>query len=317
MRRRDAFTLIELLVVIAIIAILIALLVPAVQKVREASNRTHCINNLKQIALGIANHHDQYSWYPTGGWGWYWVGMPDNGSGANQPGGWLYNTLPYVEQQSLRQLGMGKSGAALTADLTTLLKSSVPFYNCPSRRNGGPFPNPSNGTYNSADAQGNSVTIQSAQMARTDYAANCGDQATNENGAGPADYKSGLSGGWGTPNNAACSGVLFQRSQIKIRDIIKGTSNVYLVGERYIAADLYYTGSDSSDNESMYVGYDNDIYRTSNNQPLMDTKGLQAQDRYGSAHHGGFNMAFCDGHVDVINYDVSLTVFKNGGSRKE
>src|SRR5436305_1068736 len=150
-----AFTLIELLVVIAIIAILIALLVPAVQKVREASNRTHCINNLKQLSLGLANHHDQQSSYPTGGWGWFWVGAPDKGTGPNQPGGWLYCTLPYVEQQAIRDLGMAKTGAALQADMTTVMQSSVPFYNCPSRRNGGPFPNPGGGTYMSADGQGN------------------------------------------------------------------------------------------------------------------------------------------------------------------
>jgi prepilin-type processing-associated H-X9-DG protein len=212
---------------------------------------------------------------------------------------------------------MGKTGAALTADLTTLVKSTVPIYNCPSRRSGGPFPNPGAGTYNSADAQGNAVTITSTTMARTDYAANCGDQATNENGAGPADYKTGLSSGWGSPWTGASqpTGVVYQKSLIRMRDIGKGTSNVYLAGERYIDAKLYETGSDPSDNESMYVGYDNDLYRTANNQPSQDTPGVQATDRYGSAHFGGFNMAYCDGHVDVITYDVNLTVFKAGGNR--
>jgi len=322
---RRGFTLVELLVVIAIIGILVSILLPAIGAAREAARRTQCIDNLKNIGLAFINHENVHKHFPTGGWGWEWTGDPDRGYGARQPGGWLYNILPYMEDNALHDLGKGlvegsqpKKNAA-----SQVIRTPLAWATCPSRRTVELFP-----------CQFTNLCVNCGtgmnRVARSDYSANCGGQAhgKNEFSAGPSSYTGANNFSW---RNTRCPGggdaqcgISFERSEVRLKDCPDGLSHIYLVGERYLNHLQYGTGQDQADNEFMYVGFDNDMFKTAFASPASDGQVLNSSgvpqpdpDRWGSSHAQAFHMVFGDGSVHRIPYEISLDVHKRLAHRKD
>ena len=329
------FTLVELLVVIAIIGILIALLLPAVQAAREAARRTQCRNHLKQVALACQLHENTHGFYPSGGWGFRWMGDPDRGAGENQPGGWIYSLLPYIEEGVIHGVGGGLSLADKREALTLQKSHVLPMLHCPSRRAARGYPGDEL-SYN-ADEPG--------VVAKTDYAANEGTKLTF--GEGPTldclgDFPEC---DWMVQNAVRTNswlvdrrrnffdGMFSIRSEVEPRQVTDGLTKTVLVAEKYVHADHYENGEDGSDDNSMYQGHDKDttrVFRDWESPPVI--KGFRpfpdsadpgdANDgtkagshRFGSAHPAGLHAAMVDGSVRLVSYDISGAAYQALGSR--
>ena len=308
---RRAFTLVELLVVVAIIAILIAILLPAIQKVRESSRRSQCANNLKQMGVGAHNHANAHGFFPSGGWGWWWIGDPDYGVGRAQPGGWVFSLLPYVEQQTVWKMMAGKSAAEKRTAGAQMVATPIAMFTCPTRRGGGgnqAYPaNKSSGAYANID--------KPALVARTDYAGNGGTIVDDSQPSGaPMTYSAAAGFAWRTNYN----GIVFPRSEIYPGKILDGDGNTYLYGERFMDIDSYISGQHSADDDCMYIGYDRDINRWATDQPRGDCRAKDSSGNmpgwtslaFGSAHDKVFNVTMCDGSVHGIPFEVDLNIHK-------
>jgi len=291
------------LVVITIIGILIGLLLPAVQSAREAGRRAQCSNNLKQLGVAMLAHHEANNFFPSGGWGWYLVGDPDRGTGVNQPGGWCYTLLPYLDQENLYQMGAGMTDAQKMAVNATRIATPVPIFNCPTRRRSLVEVSTSDAPYNSYPAP---------FAAKTDYAANAGYPYPYYpyTTVGPPTIAAGDT--WTIQNawidlSGICQGICYLRSQVTLAMVHDGASNTYMLGEKYLNPDAYFNGTDPADNESLYAGFDNDNHRSGNGwQPFRDQPGYTNPDTFGSAHVTSFNMVFCDGSTHAISYGINL-----------
>lgn len=333
MNRRNAFTLVELLVVIAIIGVLVALLLPAVQAAREAARRNQCKNNLKQLGLATLNHELTHGHFPTSGWGWRWQGDSNRGYSEDQPGGWSFNLLAYIEQPAVRDLVRGISAsdrAEFAAAMLRVVQTPIAVFTCPSRRSPGLYPLERN-EYLAANLT--TCRVPDCQVARTDYAGNAGN-GQKAGVTGPADAGAAANfTGWVTDFH---NGVTYQRSRVRIAQITDGTTKTALIGEKYVHVDRIEDGSDWGDDQNIFVGHDLDNLRYTGSRnastnvaraylPIPDTSrstdfddtSLNLDDpsfvdkypAFGSSHAGAMNMAFCDGSVQSIQYDIDPSVY--------
>ena len=282
--RRPGFTLIELLVVIAIIAILIALLVPAVQKVREAAARTQCANNLKQIGLAIHNYHDVRKRLPPARGEYFLTYAQALGytsannygglfpGGFTQYGGWMCSILPYVEQDTLFN-AMKYQGTAYGVFFTYYSKA-IPIFRCPSDpRNVDETPNGGN---------------------MTNYLGVTGSDGTfNEEFYGPSN------------------GIFNLKSTgQRLTDVIDGTAYTLMVGERPPAKDKYWGWWSVSDYDCLLSTVDiigQYFYSGCISPGLYRPGKLNAgcsgdSNHFWSFHTGGGMWLFGDGSTRYIPY---------------
>ncbi len=305
--RKAGFTLIELLVVIAIIAILIGLLLPAVQKVREAAARSQCQNNLKQIGLAIHNHHDSTGYLPSGGQ--HWSTSPTYGpipavntapnptaaAGApadvrDQRAGWLFQILPYMEQDNIyRGAGQTTIGGQMAQARAAVIKT----YYCPSRRAPG------------AKQQTNSwymPLVSPAVHGQTDYAGSYANNSS-DNGAIVKTYNNGSGNElYGTK----------RRDPIRIADMLDGTTQTLVAGDKRLRVDTIQNFM-GDDNEGYSAGWDGDTVRRTDLAPLEDIRGSgDGNGRFGGVHPGGFMALLGDGSVKMISFSVDCRPDSNG-----
>ena len=300
--RRRGFTLVEMLVVIAILGILMGMLLPAVNFAREAMRRFQCKNNLKQIGAAAQQHLTQYGFFPSSGWGSAWVGDPDLGVGTRQPGGWIYNILPFTSLNMIHDKGKGLASGPKGTAMAEAMSAPIPFLICPTRRRAVAYPG--------SGSSNNGPSSYPALLNKTDYAANGGSNVIT--GAGPPAtcLTTYPNCNWSNPNQSNFNGISGERSQVRAADVTNGLGNCLFAGEKSLDPAYYYSGANGVENFSALQGNDYETNRWVANKPTQDAYGQLTTNCtiFGSAHPAGFNVVFCDGSAKLLNWGTSTNV---------
>jgi prepilin-type processing-associated H-X9-DG protein len=303
--------MIELLVVIAVISILLALLLPAVQRAREAARRTQCKNNLKQIGLALHNFEETYGHFPPAMFqSWNIVPNnynqpPDYSNGRINQFSWMARILPYLDQGNLY--------------------SQIEFVEFP-------WPSPSSGLPDGGFANDRTISVLQCPSfpgdrspIMVDWPPVAGHAHTHYLGVNGTDQ-------------FRYDGILHVNSRVKLSDIKDGRSNTFLVGERppsydryagwWLAGSGWYPWFGAAD---VVLGTEERIANGAESTPTGPQSRYQAgkfqfeDDGYGwdkhawhfwSPHSDGAFFLFADGHVDFVSHSIDLNVFRNQGTYK-
>jgi prepilin-type N-terminal cleavage/methylation domain-containing protein/prepilin-type processing-associated H-X9-DG protein len=289
-KHRPGFTLIELLVVIAIIAILIGLLLPAVQKVREAAARIQCANNLKQLGLAAHAYHDSRDTLPPS-----WIG-----SNALDPDGWAtwgVLLLPYLEQNNIYQLWDLNYPASKQPPAA--YQQQLKVLHCPGR----PEFVLSTGDFVAAGG------------GLTDYAASFGTDANGSNSSGAIIPTANMASS--TTTDASGNPIVKPgwRGQVTLLSVTDGTSNTLMFGEKHVRPNSL---RGKNEDRSIFGGQNNSQRRmvgidptSGNSRPLsppQNQSGALANTTFGGPHPGVCQFVFVDGSVKSIPLTTDLTV---------
>jgi len=301
---RRAVTLVEILVVLGIISVMMSLLLPAAQAIRERARNVACQNQLRQIGIAITDHESSFKHIPAGGWGYRWVGDATKGFGPQQPGGWIFNTLPFLESGVVRDHAVSSSIRYKAIALT----QPLPAFVCPSRSTASPTPYLGITTLHNADRPQLSF--------KADYAGNGGDQHL-PNGPGPESEQLSDLKRYAWPHMQA-TGVFFARSQTKFRDVSDGLSNIYFVGEKYVRTTPSQTSEqrDLGNDQAALIGDDHDIRRWCSTNPRWDNY-YDSADSFGSRHPYGWNALLGDGSIHQISFYIELKAHQALGNRRD
>jgi prepilin-type N-terminal cleavage/methylation domain-containing protein len=307
-RSRRAFTLIELLVVIAIIAVLVGLLLPAVQKVREAANRISCTNNLKQLALGVHSFHDSHGTFPADSIYSY------DPTGPNWS--WLAHIMPNIEQDNLYKLAnVGSTPQNNINQSLAQIVMPVKIFQCPSDPDAdkGPVSHPSN--YDMFDPV----------LGPLSYSVSCYRSCMGSNwGGGPPGSPLwwGTDPQWCNPSTVngsydGCAngdGVMFESNKpLRLTDITDGSSNTFMIGEALSGKD-YMNAWCHMDNTILTCAI---APNAKNPATGMDYPPEDWWNRYGatSQHPGGVLFAMTDGSVHFTADTIPLQLYRALGTR--
>lgn len=301
---RPGLTLIELVVVIAVVSGVVALAVPAVQSARASAREVTCKNNLRQLGLASQSHQSAHGHFPIGGLGASWMGIDRLGFGIRQPGGWLFNLLPYIEQTELRERFVTLPSSSLVADLSLTMPQIMV---CP-------------------DQSREPITVESPyfyygqhpinKCVRNGYAANAGTRfVVAALGADQLETTTAHINEFlrTRPNT---DGTVWHATRIGPREVTDGLSQTLWAAEKWTGMQAFNSGFD----QPPWVGGSLDVHRFAADPPIPDwidgrEKGFNPRLRFGGRHVGGAHAVMVDGSTRVIGWDIEPQVFKQLGSR--